>query len=222
MDLFLYNPTYHLWICTAPRCQYAVTPSTLLTHLRTCHGSHPTMATLPLREAALAAMLQRPWADPAREPGRQPPAGDPPVPGLPVYQGYGCLHCAYIARALDSTKKHRRVEHQEQDGTWGSCTAAAPAAALLGCPPDEAMEPLLVQFGASVQRLVGQAYHAIQSGQINEFDQIQINTFHRESRVWNRPILSAGAPGSGACASIPLLIPLNIPLKTHEIQRLEQ
>ncbi|KAL3446959.1 hypothetical protein BJX65DRAFT_318412 [Aspergillus insuetus] len=23
MDLFLYNPTYHLWICTAPRCQYA-------------------------------------------------------------------------------------------------------------------------------------------------------------------------------------------------------
>ncbi|KAL3485043.1 beta-lactamase-like protein [Aspergillus germanicus] len=34
--------------------------------------------------------------------------------------------------------------------------------------------------------------------------------------------LSAGAPGSGPCSSIPLTIPLNIPLRTHEIQRLEQ
>jgi hypothetical protein len=119
MDLFLYNPTYHVWICMAPRCQYAVTPSTLLTHLRTRHGSHPTAATYPLREAALGAMLQQPWADPAREPVRQPATGNPPVPGLPVYQGYGCPHCLYIARTLDSMEKHRRVEHQEQDGIWG-------------------------------------------------------------------------------------------------------
>jgi hypothetical protein len=62
MDLFLYSPTYHLWICTAPRCRYVITPSALLTHLRTRYDSHPTAATLPLREAALAAMLQRPWA----------------------------------------------------------------------------------------------------------------------------------------------------------------
>jgi hypothetical protein len=60
--------------------------------------------------------------------------------------------------------------------------------ALLGCPPDQDTEPLLVQFSASVQRLVSQAYHAIQSGRINEFDQIQINTFHREPGLWNRPI----------------------------------
>jgi hypothetical protein len=31
-------------------------------------------------------------------------------------------------------------------------------------------------------------------------------------------ILSAGAPGSGPCSSIPLAIPLDIPLRTHEIQ----
>jgi hypothetical protein len=59
---------------------------------------------------------------------------------------------------------------------------------LLGCPPDQDTEPLLVQFSASVQRLVSQAYHAIRSGRINEFDQIQINTFHREPGLWNRPI----------------------------------
>ncbi|CEL11918.1 hypothetical protein ASPCAL15012 [Aspergillus calidoustus] len=34
--------------------------------------------------------------------------------------------------------------------------------------------------------------------------------------------VSAGAPGSGPRASIPLTIPSNIPLRTHEIQRLEQ
>jgi hypothetical protein len=62
------------------------------------------------------------------------------------------------------------------------------AVALLGCLPNQETEPLLVQFSASVQRLVSQAYDAIQSGQINEFDQVQINTFHREPRVWNQPI----------------------------------
>jgi hypothetical protein len=116
MDLFLYNPTYHLWICIVPRCQYAVPPSTLLTHLRTRHGSHPAAATLSLREAALEAMLQRPWADPAREPGLFPPPGGPPVPGLPVHQGYGCPHCPYITRSLKATQNHRRQAHQDQDG----------------------------------------------------------------------------------------------------------
>ncbi|CEL11799.1 hypothetical protein ASPCAL14895 [Aspergillus calidoustus] len=277
MDLFLYNPTYQVWICTATSCQYAVTTSTLLTHLRTHHHSHPTAATLPLREAALEAMLQRAWADPAQEPGRQPTTGDPPVPGLPVYQGYGCPHCPYIAWTLESTNGHRRAQHKEQDGTWGpgrlsaarararqqarlanrvvSCqrfyvtqagshffevtytaaltaargmkkkpaltpaelvrarvdqalregevaveraagqvlvldphlTEASPwleltrwpeylrgqdltAVALLGGPPDPREEPLPAQLAASVQRLVSQAYDAIQGGQINEFN----------------------------------------------------
>jgi hypothetical protein len=64
-------------------------------------------------------MLQQPWVDPARELSRQPTAGDPPVPGLPVYQGYGCPHCPYIARTLDSTNTHRRAKHRDQDGVWG-------------------------------------------------------------------------------------------------------
>jgi hypothetical protein len=48
------------------------------------------------------------------------------------------------------------------------------AVALLGCLANQDTEPLLVQFSSSVQRLVSQAYDAIQSGQINEFDQVQI------------------------------------------------
>jgi hypothetical protein len=71
------------------------------------------VVTHPLREAALEAILQQPWADLAREPVRQPAAGDPPVPGLPVYQGYGCPHYPYVTRTVDSTEKHCRVEYQE-------------------------------------------------------------------------------------------------------------
>ena len=119
MDLFLYNPAYQIWICTAPRCQFAVTPRTLLTYLRTRHGSHPSTATPALREAALAAMLQRPWIELAKEANIFPPARDPPVPGLPVYRGYGCPHCPYIVRSCPSLDEYRRKKHKEQDGRWG-------------------------------------------------------------------------------------------------------
>jgi hypothetical protein len=70
------------------------------------------------------------------------------------------------------------------------------AVALLGGMPDPDTEPLLVQLSASVQRLLDQAYQAIRSGQINEFDQIQINTFHRQPGVWNRPIQIHLRPGT--------------------------
>jgi hypothetical protein len=62
------------------------------------------------------------------------------------------------------------------------------AVALLGGLPDPREEPLLVQLSASVQQLIDQAYHAIREGQINEFNQVQINTFFRQPSVWNRPI----------------------------------
>ncbi|CEN59982.1 hypothetical protein ASPCAL02423 [Aspergillus calidoustus] len=81
----------------ASRCQYAVTPSTLLTHLRTRHGSHPTAARPPWPGCSSGPV------DPTR------------VPGLPVYQGHGCPHCPYIARTLDSIDTHRRAKHREQD-----------------------------------------------------------------------------------------------------------
>ncbi|KAL6228589.1 hypothetical protein BDW75DRAFT_246594, partial [Aspergillus navahoensis] len=304
MDLFIYNPTYQVWICTAPRCRYAVSPSTLLRHLRTRHRAHPSAATVALCEAALASMLQRPWVDPWREPCRQPAPGDPPVPGLPVYRGYGCPHCPYITRALKGIQEHRRKKHKDRDGSWGrgrlsvlqaharakarlaervvSCqrfypmragshffevspTAAPPqlprrnaasapittaelirahvddalqagemaaevadgqipmlepdltevspwleltrwpeylrgqdlaTVASLGGMPDLQTEPLLAQLSASVQRLINQAYQAIRSGQINEFDQVQINTFHGQPGVWNRPIQIHLRPGT--------------------------
>ncbi|GFF59228.1 hypothetical protein IFM46972_11324 [Aspergillus udagawae] len=94
MDLFLYNPTYQVWICTGPYCQYAVSPLTLLGHLRTCHRSYPTVATPALCQVVLTQMLQQPW-------------------------GHGCLHCPYICRSLALLHKHRAQKHQEQEGHQG-------------------------------------------------------------------------------------------------------
>ncbi|KAL3428701.1 hypothetical protein BDV09DRAFT_201326 [Aspergillus tetrazonus] len=89
MDLFTYHPTYQVWVCTARRCQYAVSPQTLLTHLQVRHRWHPTVATVTLREAALAEMLKRPWIDPAKQlrdsiPSRPTSPGAPGLSGLRV------------------------------------------------------------------------------------------------------------------------------------------
>jgi hypothetical protein len=62
------------------------------------------------------------------------------------------------------------------------------AAAALAQLPDPATEPLLAAFADSVARLINCAYHTIRDHRINEFDQIQINTFFRKPGVWNRPI----------------------------------
>jgi hypothetical protein len=130
MDLFLYNPTYQVWICTAPRCQYAISPQTLLGHLRTRHRSHPTVATPALCQAVLTQMLQRPWVDPSQGPCPQPSTGDPPVPGLPVYQGRGCPHCPYICRAVAGLQDHRAQKHKDQDGYWGQGKLSAARAQM--------------------------------------------------------------------------------------------
>ncbi|KAE8359040.1 hypothetical protein BDV27DRAFT_163026 [Aspergillus caelatus] len=62
------------------------------------------------------------------------------------------------------------------------------AVAPLGSIPDSEKEPLLTVFVQSVERLIHRAYQTIASHRINEFDQIQINTFFRRPGVWNRPI----------------------------------
>jgi hypothetical protein len=59
MDLFIYNPTYQIWICI--HCCHAVTPRQFNTHLRSHHRHHPAARTAELRQAALAEMLKQPY-----------------------------------------------------------------------------------------------------------------------------------------------------------------
>jgi hypothetical protein len=119
MDLFIYNPTYEVWICTARQCQYTVSSQTLLTHLRIHHRSHLTVATSALHEAVLTEILKRPWIDPTKRPCVIPSPGDPPIPGLPVYRGYGCPHCSYIAHTTETMQKHRCETHKDLEPPCG-------------------------------------------------------------------------------------------------------
>lgn len=99
MNLFLYNSTYEVWHCTAPCCQYTVSPTALITHLRTRHRPHPSAATPAPQQGALTTMRQRPpWVDPEQEIYRVPPANSPLIPGLPVYRDYSCANCGCICR----------------------------------------------------------------------------------------------------------------------------
>lgn len=121
MDLFTFNVAHRVWICTA--CQTGVAPRHIQGHLESRrHRYHPTARTAALRAAAAEAAWKRgPW-DPVTEPFRPPPPERPPIPGLPVYDGYACPHehCdTYAARAIDSLQSHRRRLHKVSTGRVG-------------------------------------------------------------------------------------------------------
>ncbi|OJJ07727.1 hypothetical protein ASPVEDRAFT_877786 [Aspergillus versicolor CBS 583.65] len=166
----LYNPTYQVWICTAPCCQYAVTPSTLLTYLRASHRSHPTMVTCPLRDAALEAMFRQPWADPVREHGHQPAAGDPPVLGL---LGSGRLS-ATRARAWQQACPANRVVFCQrfyitQAGSHFfkvTCTAAGGPAGRGGKMKPVLTPAELVRARVDQALLAGEAAAEVEDGQV--------------------------------------------------------
>lgn len=113
MDLFLYNKTHRLWICRP--CGYAVAVSNVSTHLAVQHRRHLSAATSALRQAAVTAMLDRPEPvfDPTQESCVPPAPESPPIPGLPVHQGYRCPYCPYVARSTGTLSKHQREIHPE-------------------------------------------------------------------------------------------------------------
>jgi hypothetical protein len=104
MDLFLYNPTYHVWICIP--CGYTVCPPHLKTHLVKKHQGHPSTASGPLRQVVLDHMMEQPWLDPSREPCLVPILSSPLIKGLTLFHGLGCPHCLYVARSVNAMAKH--------------------------------------------------------------------------------------------------------------------
>ncbi|KAF9882572.1 hypothetical protein FE257_006856 [Aspergillus nanangensis] len=136
MDLFLYNPTYEIWICTAPRCQYVVPSTTLITHIRTRYPSHPNAATPALQQEVLTAMRQRPWVTPPPEGGgyRFPPSSSFTLPGLPVFQGRSCARCGYISRTQETMRKHyyqKYLDREERRGRDRQSAAQTQVAKML-------------------------------------------------------------------------------------------
>ncbi|KAL4860498.1 hypothetical protein BDV12DRAFT_209310 [Aspergillus spectabilis] len=115
MDLFTYNPTYRVWICTP--CGYAVCPPHLKTHLAKKHQGHPSAATSPLRQIILDQMIQRPWLNPSKEPCPVPTPSSPPIEGLTLFRGLGCPNCPYVARSVRSMAKHHQKTHRAPGNT---------------------------------------------------------------------------------------------------------
>ncbi|KAF1818787.1 uncharacterized protein K489DRAFT_413254 [Dissoconium aciculare CBS 342.82] len=115
MDGFVYVAEYRVLICQ--RCRYAVWPSHLLRHLR-CNV-HQLLAGEARR---LTQDLLTRWPDLCGSPGEFtfPDAVVERIPELPYYKdGLGCRldagACRYVARNLESMRKHWREAHRG----WG-------------------------------------------------------------------------------------------------------
>ncbi|KJK62678.1 hypothetical protein P875_00095137 [Aspergillus parasiticus SU-1] len=63
-----------------------------------------------------------------------------------------------------------------------------PAVTVLAALPHPSHKPLLVQFSQSLTQLINRAYQTIKNCQVNEFDQIWINSFLQRPGIWDRPI----------------------------------
>src|SRR3954464_12460902 len=61
--------------------------------------------------------------------------------------------------------------------------------APLAAPAHLVVEPLLVEFAESLDRVVEQAYRSVCDDKVNAFDQVRINSFVRYQRPWGRALL---------------------------------
>lgn len=62
--------------------------------------------------------------------------------------------------------------------------------AQLASPANAASEPLLVEFSASIDRVVEEAHSSIRNDKVNVFDQARINSFIQRRRAFDRPLLT--------------------------------
>jgi hypothetical protein len=117
MDNFTFNTTYRIWICTI--CQHGVIPQQVRSHItsnkrhRSCISAKKRSLPAEKVEVAVAeAWAIKPW-DPTISPFIPPPPDSGPIPGLPVYTGYGCPEagCIYAARKTEVVRAHQRKVH---------------------------------------------------------------------------------------------------------------
>lgn len=62
--------------------------------------------------------------------------------------------------------------------------------ALLASPANPTSEPLLLEFTASLDRIVEEAHSSIRNDKVNVFDQARINSFIQRRRAFDRPLMT--------------------------------
>lgn len=102
-DLLKYYEQYGIVICRT--CQFAVQPSALASHLlkhQIYRGE---------RQRLLSQLCKLKLHDPGAV--VDPPAGNPPVPELPVYKGFSCLapSCDHVCASVKRMSQHWSESH---------------------------------------------------------------------------------------------------------------
>jgi hypothetical protein len=111
LELFHYNSTHRVWICK--NCQWAVTPTRLVSLLDRKYTHHPSARTSAQLAAIYDEVIKAHMWNPDEEPFQITPPDARPIHGLPVYTGCRCPEetCTYVARQTDSVGVHRHIKH---------------------------------------------------------------------------------------------------------------
>ncbi|KAL3490919.1 hypothetical protein BJX62DRAFT_132052 [Aspergillus germanicus] len=109
MDRFLYLDEYRVLICK--QCAYAVPPTYLTSHLKRHlhqYSGFENRAALSALEKQLRGFS---LVNPLEESVVFPGPDRPPLPGVPLHNGFRCRDCFYITTSLTWIKQHTQ-SHQ--------------------------------------------------------------------------------------------------------------
>ena len=102
MEPFKHLPEYRVLVCLS--CRHSVPPPSLKSHIRTYRSQHPSSITLEHIRTVVQRLLDLDLLHPANESVIFPCLENPLLPDLPIYSGFACASCPFVAR-LESTLK---------------------------------------------------------------------------------------------------------------------
>jgi hypothetical protein len=127
MDLFRHFPQYRVLVCLS--CRHAVPPPGLQSHIQKHHSRHPGCGTSERIHAVVRRLLELDLVDPACGSVTFPSPESLPLPDLPIYSGFACASCSFVARLESTVAKHSQTVHPSgrKPGRPASCTLLAPS-----------------------------------------------------------------------------------------------
>jgi hypothetical protein len=104
MDILVHLPNHGVVVCRP--CGVAIAPHNLQAHLNRLHIEQSTaLASRDLVRTfvneTLPSMLEKPLLDPRTEELRLPEPDCKALPGLRLYQGFGCNSCGFVCKNIN-------------------------------------------------------------------------------------------------------------------------
>jgi Orsellinic acid/F9775 biosynthesis cluster protein D len=110
-DWFVYNEQFDLLICTP--CGVVIMPGkggVVKGHLDYTH--HSKAQHFPLSMSDRYKLLQQHEPRTLNPEPQNPDPNSPPIPYLPVLDGFSCLECVHLCSTLPSIEYHARKKHR--------------------------------------------------------------------------------------------------------------